>query len=95
MNAHTRISSKGQVVIPLAVRKDMKLPVGAGFQVVRQDDDILLRRDRTKEGLSMDELMARLREISKPLRPFARLTIKEISSVPEEALREHYLKKYP
>ncbi len=95
MNAHTRISSKGQVVIPLAVRKDMKLPVGAGFEVVRQDDDILLRRDRTKEGLSMDELMARLREISKPLRPFPRLTIKEISSVPEEALREHYLKKYP
>ena len=95
MNAHTRISSKGQVVIPLAVRKDMKLPVGAGFEVVRQDDDILLRRDRTKEGLSMDELMARLREISEPLRPFPRLTIKEISSVPEEALREHYLKKYP
>ena len=95
MNAHTRISSKGQVVIPLAVRKDMKLPVGAGFEVVRQDDDILLRRDRTKEGTSMEELMARLEEITRPLRPFPKYSIKEISSVPEEALREHYLKQYP
>ncbi|MFM9852188.1 MAG: AbrB/MazE/SpoVT family DNA-binding domain-containing protein [Sphingomonadaceae bacterium] len=95
MTAHTRISSKGQIVIPKAIRTDMKLPVGAGFEVVRQNDDILLRRERKKEGMSMDELMARLREISEPLRPFPRLTIKEISSVPEEALREHYVKKYP
>lgn len=95
MNAHTKISSKGQVVIPKSVRTAMKLPVGAGFEVVRLNDDILLRRDRTKQGTSMDELMARLREISEPLRPFPRLTIKEISSVPEEALREHYSKKYP
>jgi AbrB family looped-hinge helix DNA binding protein len=95
MNAHTRISSKGQVVIPSAIRKDMKLPVGAGFEVVRQDDDILLRRDRKKEGTSMDELMAELDEILKSERPFKRRTTKEISSIPEAALREHYLKQYP
>jgi AbrB family looped-hinge helix DNA binding protein len=95
MNAHTRISSKGQVVIPSAVRKEMKLPVGAGFEVVRQNDDILLRRDRKKEGTSMDDLMAQLAAIRKPLGPFKKYTTKEISSVPEEALREHYLKQFP
>ncbi len=95
MNAHTRISSKGQVVIPLAVRKDMKLPVGAEFEVVRQNEDILLRRDRKKEGTSMDELMARLAEIRKTLGPLPKFTIEEISSVPEDALREHYLKQFP
>jgi AbrB family looped-hinge helix DNA binding protein len=88
MSAHTRISSKGQVVIPSVVRRDMKLPVGAGFEVVRQDDDILLRRDRKKEGTSIEA-------ITKPYRPRKPLTTKEISSVPEDALGEHFLKKYP
>jgi AbrB family looped-hinge helix DNA binding protein len=95
MNAHTRISSKGQVVIPKAVRNAMKLPVGADFEVIRQSDDILLRRDRAKGGLSIVEAMERLEVISRPFRPKVPLSIEEISSVPEEALRKHNLKKYP
>lgn len=83
------------MVIPLAVRKDMKLPVGAEFEVVRQNEDILLRRDRVKEGLSFEEAMARLDEISKPYRPKVPLPVEVISEVSEEALRAHYQKKYP
>ncbi len=92
MTIHTRISSKGQIVIPKAVRSAMKLPVGAEFEVVRQNDDILLRRTQRKQGLSMDELMEKMREISAPYRPEMPFTIEEISSVSEEALREHFIK---
>jgi AbrB family looped-hinge helix DNA binding protein len=92
MNMQTRISSKGQIVIPKAVRSAMKLPVGAEFVVIQQHDDILLRRERRKEGLSIDEAAAQLKIISAPFRPKIPFSIEEISSVSEEALREHYAK---
>jgi AbrB family looped-hinge helix DNA binding protein len=92
MNMQTRISSKGQIVIPKAVRNEMKLPIGAEFEVVRQNDDILLRRDRRKSGLSLDEAMAKLKLISAPYRPEKPLPIEDISRVSEAALHEHYTK---
>jgi AbrB family looped-hinge helix DNA binding protein len=94
MNAHTKLSSKGQIVIPLDVRKQMKLSAGAAFDVIRKADDILLRRNRKKEGIPLQEAMDRLAAISKAFRPQAPFTNEQISAVAEEDLRAHYSKKY-
>jgi AbrB family looped-hinge helix DNA binding protein len=41
--ATTRMSSKGQVVIPETIRKQLKLEEGAQFIVVGNDDVIILK----------------------------------------------------
>jgi AbrB family looped-hinge helix DNA binding protein len=43
MLSTTRMSSKGQVVIPEAIRKRLKLKEGAQFVVVGQDDVVILK----------------------------------------------------
>jgi AbrB family looped-hinge helix DNA binding protein len=93
MNAHTRMSSKGQIVIPKAVREQMGLPVGAAFEIVRQEANLLLRRDLSKEGIALDEVMSRLAALTKPYRPTEPLPVEMISSVPEDVLRKYYLKQ--
>ncbi len=90
MTIQTRISSKGQLVIPKEIRRAMKLPVGARFTVIRQDDDIILRRDKEKSGLSMADLLAAAQDVSAPFRPKMPLTIEEIRGVSEDALRKHF-----
>ena len=50
MQPHAKMTRDGRVLIPAAIRKAMELPVGAVFEVVSQGNDVLLRRDRTKEG---------------------------------------------
>ncbi len=93
MNAHTRMSSKGQIVIPKAVREQMGLPIGAAFEIVRQEANLLLRRDLSKEGIALDEVMSRLAALTKSFRPTEPLSLEMISSVPEEALHTHYVKR--
>jgi AbrB family looped-hinge helix DNA binding protein len=90
MNAHTRMSSKGQIVIPKTVREEMGLPVGAAFEIVRQEANLLLRRDLSKEGLPLDEVVSRLAALTKPYRPAQPLPTEMISGVAEEALQTHY-----
>lgn len=41
--ATTKMSSKGQVVIPEAIRKELKLEPGAQFVVLGQGDAIILK----------------------------------------------------
>jgi AbrB family looped-hinge helix DNA binding protein len=43
MLSTTRMSSKGQVVIPEAIRKRLKLKEGAQFVVVGEDDVVILK----------------------------------------------------
>lgn len=40
----TKLSSKGQVVIPQDIRESLKLKDGTPFAVVTQDDTILLKK---------------------------------------------------
>lgn len=40
----TKLSSKGQIVIPQDIRKDMKLKEGTPFAVTRQKETILLKK---------------------------------------------------
>jgi AbrB family looped-hinge helix DNA binding protein len=63
--ATTRMSSKGQVVIPEEVRTRLKLEPGAQFVVVGKDDVVILK---TIEQPSMAEFDALVREARRQAR---------------------------
>jgi len=59
MKAATQLTSKGQVVIPKAVRERLKWGAGTRLRVESTDDDaVVLRREAGEADLS--ELIARL-----------------------------------
>jgi AbrB family looped-hinge helix DNA binding protein len=90
MSAHTRISSKGQVVIPKAIRDRMGIRPGTGFEIVEQGRDLLLRTVTAAAApIDWDEfckLVPRYQGVPKP--------ISEISHLPDDVLRAHF-KKHP
>ena len=60
MGAFTRISSKGQVVIPKAARERWRFAPGTEIEVVDTEDGILLK-PRRKAERSFEEVTAELR----------------------------------
>lgn len=59
----TRLSEKGQVVIPNEIRKQMKLKEGMKFLVLSIEGTIILRRLKlSSEKLRVKELLAKSRE---------------------------------
>jgi AbrB family looped-hinge helix DNA binding protein len=63
MGAHTRISEKGQVVVPKAARDRLGWVPGTELEIVETTDAITLRPRRTGGRLSVDEAVARLRAL--------------------------------
>ncbi len=59
--ATTRMSSKGQVVIPENVRKRLGLKAGSEFVVVAGDDAVVLRPVTEPDMSQFDELLAEAR----------------------------------
>ena len=57
----TRMSSKGQVVIPQEVRKRLGLQIGARFVVVGKDDVVILKTLRRPSMRDFDALIAKAR----------------------------------
>jgi AbrB family looped-hinge helix DNA binding protein len=57
----TRMSSKGQVVIPEEIRKRLKLSAGARFVVVGDDDVVILKRIDTPDMSDFDALIREAR----------------------------------
>ena len=57
-----KVSSKGQIVIPRAIRKKLGFKGGEKLLVLTCDGDIVLRK--TKE-LSLDEITERIEEVTK------------------------------
>ena len=60
--ATTRMSSKGQVVIPENVRKRLGLKAGSEFVVLASDDAIVLRPVTEPDMSQFDELLAEARQ---------------------------------
>lgn len=60
MNAQTKMSGKGQVVIPKDVRDRLGLDTGDRFDVIERPDGVLLRKAATKTGESFEAITARL-----------------------------------
>lgn len=60
--ATTRMSSKGQVVIPEDIRNRLKLKSGSRFVVVGQDDVIILKTIAPPTMAEFDELVSEARK---------------------------------
>lgn len=63
MSAHTKLSAKGQVVIPKDVRDRLGLIEGMTLDVIETGDGVMLRRSRQPGKISATEAVARLRTI--------------------------------
>ena len=63
MNAFTRVSEKGQVVVPKAARERLGWRAGTELEIVESNDAITLRPRRTTGTIDVDEAIARLGRI--------------------------------
>ena len=63
MTVQTRMSAKGQVVIPKQVRDRMKLSPGDALDIIERPDGMLLRAAKEKTGESFAQVTARIRAL--------------------------------
>ncbi|HEX8621404.1 MAG TPA: AbrB/MazE/SpoVT family DNA-binding domain-containing protein [Allosphingosinicella sp.] len=63
MTATTKLSAKGQVVIPADVRRELGLKPGQTLQVRKAGGGVMLTPVLEKSGRSTEELIAELRKI--------------------------------
>lgn len=63
--ATTKLSSRGQVVIPDALRRRLSLEPGAEFVVLGEDDTIVLKRIRTPALHDFDTIVGRARQAAR------------------------------
>jgi AbrB family looped-hinge helix DNA binding protein len=61
----TRLSAKGQVVIPEAIRARLGLEPGTGFLVMAEDDVVVLERLDAPSIREYDSVIGKLREAAK------------------------------
>lgn len=55
----TKMSSKGQVVIPLDLRKDLNLREGDKLIVIKKDDEIILKKSVPISALWSEKSLAK------------------------------------
>jgi len=60
--ATTKMSSKGQVVIPETIRKELGLKTGSQFVVVGKDDVVILKAIKIPPLNEFDQLIFKARE---------------------------------
>ena len=63
MTAQTKLSAKGQIVIPKDVRDRLGLIAGTVFDVIETGNGVILRRPQTRPKISVEEATIRLRKI--------------------------------
>ena len=61
----TRMSSKGQIVIPESIRKQLHLKEGTQFVVIGEGDVVILKTISTPDMYAFDTLIKRAREQAK------------------------------
>lgn len=64
MNAYTRMSEKGQVVVPAATRRRLGWDAGLDLEVIETEDSVTLRaRSRHAKALTIDQAVSELRKL--------------------------------
>ena len=63
MTHQTKLSAKGQVVIPKDVRDRLGWPQGSSLDVIETAGGVLLRKPQERAKLSFEEATARIRRI--------------------------------
>lgn len=63
MNAHTKVSEKGQVVVPKATRDRLGWQAGTDLEVIESKDAVTLRRRQSRNTLTATEAVIRLRQL--------------------------------
>lgn len=61
----TTITSRGQVVIPLAIREDMEINPGSKFVVIGSGDTIILKKMEMPSAADLKKLLAHTRAETK------------------------------
>ena len=86
MNAHTRLSAKGQVVIPKGVRDLHDWCPGTELEVVDRPDGVLLRRrDEGLRRITYEEFKAR-----NPAHDGPPISVEEMKDGAMQAVRESW-----
>lgn len=89
MNAQTKLSAKGQVVIPKAVRDRLQWAEGEALEVVETAGGVLLRRKGApREKISIEEFRRRM-----PIYEGPPATLEEMDAAIEAARIERWLHK--
>jgi AbrB family looped-hinge helix DNA binding protein len=77
MTAQTKLSAKGQVVIPKDVRDRLGWPQGSELEVIETAGGVLLRKPQSRKALTFEEATARIRKVVNYQGP--PLTIEQLS----------------
>lgn len=89
MNAHTKLSAKGQIVIPKAVRERLKWSQGDDLEIVETAGGILLvPRSRHRERITIEEFRKRVRPHEGPT-----VSLEEMQRGIDEAMAERWKRK--
>lgn len=96
MNMETKLSAKGQIVIPKDVRERMRLEIGEKFDVVERENEVVLRRKNGKRATPAEQAVAdavkRLQKIIKYEGP--PISIDEMDRLTKDAISRHYRRAY-
>ncbi len=80
----TRLSSKGQIVIPLSLRRQLKVKEGMQFLVIARGDAIILKKISEESAQNWEELTRPLRQRARKLGLKHRDISREIQAVRSE-----------
>lgn len=82
----TKVSSKGQIVLPKSLRDELEWHSGTPLTVERSDDTVVLRRKRDIKPTTVEEV-AGMFKVDR------RITLKDMERGIEQALRERWQRK--
>jgi AbrB family looped-hinge helix DNA binding protein len=90
MNAQTKLSAKGQVVIPKDVRDRLHWQQGQTLEVVETSEGVLLKQPSCRPRISHQDALAKIRSIVNYTGPA--ITIEEMNKTIDEGWRQAALK---
>ncbi len=92
MTAHTKLSAKGQVVIPKDVRDRLGLVEGTVFDVIERGDEVVLRRSGARRtGKSARDALREIQSFYRYEGP--PLSIEDMDRAVEQDVRDKWERK--